>query len=96
MLKRSDVPKVIYIRDSGDVVRQLSSIGTKTYSSSHKSPYGDAARAKTLTDNEYKELWANLRKENMDMQSPVSKGALAFVEELEAASKPEKAVELKA
>ena len=53
MLRRTDVPRKIYLRSEDDVIKQLSSIGTKTYMSSHKSPYGDAARVKTLTEQEY-------------------------------------------
>lgn len=66
MLKRSDVPKVIYIREKEDVVRQLCSIGDKTYASSHRVPYGDAAKVKTFTDREYQEFWDQLQEENMD------------------------------
>jgi len=36
-----------------------------------------------LTDKELKELWANLRKENMEMRSPVNKGPLALAVEKE-------------
>ena len=31
LIKRTDIPKVIYIRDCTDMIKQLSSIGAKTY-----------------------------------------------------------------
>lgn len=66
MLRRSDVPKLIYIREENDVVKQLCSIGAKTYGSSHRVPFGDAAKVKTLTEKEYLALWERLKDENMD------------------------------
>ena len=79
MLKRTDVPKIIYIREISDVIRQLSSIGMQTFKSSHKSPFGDRMAAKTLSDHEYKQLWESLRKDNMDADSPACKGPVIFV-----------------
>ena len=35
--------------------------------SSHKSPYGDTAKVKTLTEAEYQGLWSRLRRENLDL-----------------------------
>lgn len=57
MLKKSDVPNVIYIREENDLVKQLCSIGSKCYMSSHRVPYGDTAKVKTLTEKEYIALW---------------------------------------
>ena len=53
MMRCTDVPSKIYLRSEEDVIRQLCSLGSKTYMSSHKSPYGDAAKVKTLTEGEY-------------------------------------------
>ena len=69
MLKKSNVPKSIYLREESDLVKQLCSIGTKTYGSSHRVPYGDAAKVKTLTEKEYLELWRRIRNENLDKQA---------------------------
>lgn len=55
------------MRHEDDIIRQLSSIGSKTYMSSHKSPYGDTAKVKTLTEAEYQGLWSRLRRENLDL-----------------------------
>ena len=52
-MRLTDVPTKIYVRHEDDIIRQLSSIGSKTYMSSHKSPYGDTAKVKTLTEAEY-------------------------------------------
>ena len=62
----SDVPPRIYIRGQEDVVKQLCSIGSKTYGSSHRVPFGDAAKVKTLTEKEYIALWEKLKDDNMD------------------------------
>lgn len=67
MLRRTDVPRRIYLRTEEDVIKQLSSIGSKTYMSSHKSLYGDAAQVKTLTEHEYQTMWANFRAYNDDL-----------------------------
>ena len=61
MLKKSNVPNVIYIRRENDLVKQLCSIGQKTYGSSHRVPYGDAAKVETLTEKEYVDLWKRIR-----------------------------------
>ena len=55
------------MRHEDDIIRQLSSIGSKTYMSSHKSPYGDTAKVKTLNEAEFQGLWSRLRKENLDL-----------------------------
>mgnify|MGYP006089610197 FL=1 len=57
------------------MVKQLSSIGSKTYLSSHKSPYGGNKFAiKALSNNECQELWASIREENYDRTCPAFKG----------------------
>jgi hypothetical protein len=61
MLKRADVPAKIYIREEKDLVKQLCSIGTKTYMSSHKEPYGGSPKVKTFSDKDYKEWYHRLR-----------------------------------
>ena len=66
LLSKQDIPKVIYIREISDVIRQLSSVGMTTFQSSHKSPYGDTCNIRTLSENEYRELWESLRNENME------------------------------
>lgn len=67
MMRCTDVPSKIYLRSEQDVIRQLCSIGSKTYMSSHKSPYGDAAKVKTLTEPEYQQMWANFHQMNTDL-----------------------------
>ena len=81
LLKKTDVPQVIYIRNQDDVVRQLvSSVGVNAteYVSSHNKPYGDACSCKTLTDQEYKDLWESLHRDNIE-DAPVNKGPTIFV-----------------
>ena len=56
------------------MVRQLSSIGNKTYLSSHKSPYGDALAIRALSNNECIELWDSIRDDNFDRSCPAGKG----------------------
>ena len=79
LLSKQHIPKVIYIREISDVIRQLSSVGMTTFQSSHKSPYGDTCNIKTLSENEYRELWESLRNENMEQDSPACKGPVIFV-----------------
>jgi len=74
LLRKSHVPKVIYIRNTSDVVRQLSSIGSKTYLSSHKSPYGDALAIRALSNNECIQLWEAVKEDNLDRTCPAGKG----------------------
>ena len=57
------------------MVKQLSSIGSKTYLSSHKSPYGGNKFAiKALSNNECQDLWASIREDNFDRACPAFKG----------------------
>lgn len=45
MLSNLQVPNTIYIFNKEDIIRQLSSNGTKTYNNSHKHPDGTASIA---------------------------------------------------
>ena len=70
LMKRTDIPQVIYIRSTSDVVKQLSSIGRKTYLSQHKSPYGDALDIVALSTEETLALWEDIKSHNLDKLAP--------------------------
>ena len=68
------MPKTVYIRNTSDVVKQLSSIGFKTYLTAHKQPKNNALAIRALSKDECTVLWESVRKNNMDMDCPAMKG----------------------
>ena len=50
MLKRTDIPKVIYAKDKDEFIKQMASIGLNSYYSSHKKPFGGVHPLKAMTD----------------------------------------------
>ena len=60
-------------------MKQLCSIGSKTYGSSHRVPYGDTAKVKTLTEKEYVALWDRIKSGNLDRQAVCNVKAMDFL-----------------
>lgn len=47
--------------------------------SSHKFPYGDVSKVKTLTEQEYKQLWNEVKEHNIDKNAPSTNGPKIFI-----------------
>lgn len=79
LMKRIDVPKVIYKRNEGDIIRELA-CGKKRedYECSHQYIYGSGIRKVSFNRRQAREAWAKIKRNNKDKLSPVNSYPLNY------------------
>ena len=79
LMKRIDVPKVIYKRNEGDIIRELA-CGKKRYDyeCSHQLIYGSQSRKVSFNRRQARDAWSKIKRSNKDNLSPVNSYPLNY------------------